>query len=313
MTKLKRIGTFLCAAALMFTISGCSFAKSIKINLKKGDKYAMTITTDYTNTVRAYQETANTTEKLNIKYDMDVTDVDKDKTSTIKMKYDTIKLNKESGESTLDYDSTSDDKYSDASEVYGSFIGKSFTVKISDKGEVLKVEGADEIVDSVLDKVDVDEDDKPAAKKALNKYFGAKAVKAIFVQGMGYYPEKRMHIGDTWDSNYKSSSTISMAVKNTYKLLNDDNNKYAINIDSTLKPSSNNSSVDIDGTSAKMTFSGNLKGNVNVNKDNGFLSDGTLKESIKGNMTMKISESSSKELNMPITIQETIKYNITKR
>jgi hypothetical protein len=314
MIKLKKIGAAICVVATICTISGCDQTKSINMNVKEGDKYIVYVSTNANTSMKVAGQAVNSKQEMDMSYDVDITDVDKNSNITMDYKYDSIKTDTEAMGQTLSYDSkNTNDSSSEQGKIYGGLIGKSFSVKVSNKGKILEIKGVDDILSSVVDKITTDDSQKQKIKDTLSKSFGDDAIKSALQQSMNYYPDKKVNIGDTWENKYNLNIMCPMSIDSKYKLLNADNNQYAVGVNSNLSADTKGQSVDIMGVKAKLKLNGNMTGNINVNKDNGFLSNGTETETVKGTMDMLPNNLIPTEISLPMTVTETITYKTVKK
>ncbi|MDD3223223.1 MAG: DUF6263 family protein [Clostridium sp.] len=300
--------------ATIFAVSGCDQTKGISINVNKGDKYVSDISTNADTSMKLGQQTIDSKQKMDMNYVISITDVDKDNNITMNYKYNSIKVDTEANGQTSSYNSKdTSDSSSEAGQIYGGFIGKSFSVKVNNKGKILEVKGIDSILNSVVDKINTSDGQKDKIKSTLEESFGDNAIKSALQQSMNYYPSKKVNVGDTWDNKYNLNMMFPMSISSKYKLASADNDKYTINVKSNLVADTKDKASDIMGVQAKVKLNGDMTGNINIDKDNGFLNNGTLKETVKGNMDMLPSDEIPTEMNVPITITENVTYKTTKQ
>ncbi len=141
-------------------------------------------------------------------YDMEVLESEKD-VKTIKVTYKKIEMTADMGGQQLEFNS---EKKVDAmdfmqlpSRMFGIIKGKSFTMQVNDKGEIVSVTGFDKILEAVLTEGNLPPQLKPMMEQTFKKEFGDEKVKEMFSQWFSVYPNKAIKIGDSW----KSSTAIA--------------------------------------------------------------------------------------------------------
>lgn len=315
MLKLKKLGAAMCIASAVFTFSGCGQTdKGISINVNKGDKYVSDISVNANTSMKLGEKAIDSEQKMDMSYDINITDVDKNNNITMQYKYKSIKLTTDSNGQASSYNSkNASDNNSEAGEIYSGFIGKSFSVKVNKTGKILEVNGVGSILNSVVDKINTSEGQKQTIKNTLAQSFGDNAIKSTLQQSMNYYPNKSVNVGDTWENKYNLNMMFPIAINSKYKLVSADNDKYTLNVKSSLVADSKGKASNIMGVQAKVKLNGTMNGNVNIDKDNGFISNGTLKETVKGNMDMLPSSEVPTEISLPMTITENVTYKTTKQ
>ncbi|PJI09025.1 MULTISPECIES: DUF6263 family protein [Clostridium] len=314
MTKVKKLIAVACVAATILTISGCDNTKDISMNVKKGDKYVSSLTENESTSMSVNGENVNTKQKLDTSYDVKVTDVDKNNNVTMEYKYADIKIEQESNGQTVSYDTKKLNASSGGeAQIYKDLIGKSFSVKFTNKGKVLSIKGIGEILDSIADKAVTDDSQKQKVKDILSKNFGDDTIKSSLQQSMGFYPKDKINVGDTWENKFKYNIILPVSVSSKYKLSSVQNNQYVIDVNSKLATDSGSKDGEIDGIKAKVKLNGNINGNININKDDCILGDGKLTETLKGTIYVPASDNVPTDLKFPVTMKININYKTIKK
>ncbi|HTF56816.1 MAG TPA: DUF6263 family protein [Planctomycetota bacterium] len=189
----------------------------------------------------------------------EIVDVNADGVGTVKTTYDRIKV-KMAGPMTADYDSDKDKKPADdqmLSRVMSSFLGKSITLQVGRKGEVLKVEGMTKLVESAV--ADLPDEMQPTAtmmKMYINDENTKNQMQALF----GMLPKDPIAKGDTWET--KSNIALGglgkseMKSKCTLKDIREGGKEAVIGIDSKLnfKPEDGGGGMGLELTDSKSKF-----------------------------------------------------------
>jgi hypothetical protein len=190
----------------------------LKFNFQKGKTYNYNMNFDVAQ--KKGEQSRTTTMKWN--YDMQVVD-EKGNIKTIKTTYKRIEMAMDMGTQKMEFSS---EKKVDAydfmqlpSKMFGIIKGKSFTMQVNDKGEVLSVSGFDKIGDAVINESGFPEEMKPMLQQNFKKQFNDDVVKQMFSQTFQIFPNRPVTIGDHWKINstiaaLKQEATTTFTVKN---------------------------------------------------------------------------------------------------
>lgn len=311
--KFKKMMSALSIMAILFVFAGCSSAINLGLNVKKGDKYNVHEVVDQKMTMTANSQEVNTNQVMDMNFAMDVQDVDKDKNVTIAYKYDSIKISTESAGQKMEYDSKKQDSTNPLSSIYGAIVGKGFTVKVSNKGQVLEVKGVDELLNSIVSKIPGNDEQKKTFKSTLAQSFGDDAVKSMINQSMNYYPQNAVKNNDTWESKYSIKAIFPMEINNKLKLLGEKDGLLNVDVQSTINSDTKDKPADFMGFQANMKLKGDSKGTVNINKETGLMEKGNLTETMTGEMELLANKTIPQNIKVPMKMEAKITYETTKK
>jgi hypothetical protein len=173
----------------------------LKFNFQNGNTYNYTMAIDAV--IKKADQKRATLMKWN--YDMQVVEESKN-LKTIKTTYKRIDMAVDMGnDQKMEFSS---EKKVDAmdfmqmpSKMFGIIKGKSFTMQINEKGEVVSVSGFDKIGEAVVTEMNLPEEMKPMIRQNFQKQFNDDAVKQMFSQSFNALPNKYVKVGDTWKTN----------------------------------------------------------------------------------------------------------------
>ena len=207
----------------------------LKFSFQKGRTYNYAMTFDVNQ--RKGDQSSTSTMKWN--YDMQVID-ENSEVKTLKTTYKRIDMTMEMGGQKMEFSS---EKQVDAmdfmqmpSRMFSVIKGKSFTMQVNPKGEVVSVSGFDKIADAVLNEMNLPDQTKPMMRQNFQKQFNDDAVKQMFSQAFEIYPNKFVKVGDTWKSN-SSLAVMKREVSTVYTVKNIRGNRVFINGESKLRSS----------------------------------------------------------------------------
>ncbi|NMM64239.1 hypothetical protein HBE96_16560 [Clostridium sp. P21] len=307
--KAKKIMAVLSVTTALLFLTGCNIMNSWRLNVEKGDKYNFheVVDQDAALIIDELEDHAITVKDMNLT--MEIQDVDKDKNVTIAYKYDSIKVSTGNSEKMREYDSKKPDPSDSLADIYGGVVGKGFTVKVSNKGQVLEIKGANELVSSLIGKVPPANQTNPL-KGAIKQSFGEDAVKSMVNQSMNYNPSNKVKTNDTWESKYSIAALCPMESNNKFKFLGEKDGLLNVDVQSTVAADTKGKQVQFMEFKSDVKLKGNGKGTININKKTGLIEKGDFKENMSGDMEFTLG---SKSKRWPVEISQKITYETTKK
>ncbi len=247
-------------------------AVTLKFNLKEGQKYLYS--SDMKQKTKSMgQEMTN---NMLVDYIYEV------KSSTgenkvLSVTYDRIKLDMNAMGQVMSYDS----KDSSASkgmiaESMKDFKGKNFSVTIAPNGEIVKVDGFENLTNS-------------------GTPINANSIKEMMENVFNIYPDKPVKIGEQWKKTMNlNMQTITMKIDMTYTLKEINGDKALFDVVGKITSELGKDMKEMAGM--KMEMSGTQSGNMEVEISTGMMISGKVQQVIKGKMTM-----AGQEMPMDIT------------
>lgn len=147
-----------------------------------------------------------------------VAEVDENGAATLELKYESIKTeanNPMTGKITFDSTNEEDLKKAEENPAIAPLslvIGRTFTLKMTNKGEVLEVNGFGKLMEDVLKKLK--SEDNPAFKGFVDA-FSDKSMAKLFQQGYAQLPRDAIAVGDSWETalNFPIPSLMMLKIK----------------------------------------------------------------------------------------------------
>ncbi len=296
----KKIGLVIIAIMIVF-VGVNAQSHSLKYKLKKGVDY------------RFYQETKlNITQTLGfleqeMKNDFKgitrFTPVGNEGNNIVlKASFESMLINVESLMFNMFYDSSKplnpEDKMA---MIYSKIVGEEFKMVISPQGEVIRIEGMNQIIDSAVNSVgNIQGSAANRLKTTLAGHFGEEALSGNMAMILSIYPEESKKIGESWKTETALTSTLKADLFNNWTLAGVSNDKW------TLKGiggiSSSGQEAVINGM--KVTF--NLKGNQNadyvLNPNDGWFIRGKQEQKLEGTMVMNGNQQLPQGLEIPMKV-----------
>ncbi|MDR2384016.1 MAG: DUF6263 family protein [Prevotellaceae bacterium] len=170
--------------------------------------------------------------------------------------------------------------------VFKAIIDRPFEVVMDKIGKVKSVKGLESFSEIMLNAFD---DDVPETlRRQVVELFGSQfsdeAIKAQLEQSMGYFPNKPVGIGNSWNVKMQSNVSnfaININVKSTLKSVED--NVVTLNIDGTVT-TPEGYEQEVNGVKTKLALKGVQKGVLKINKDTGWVISSDIMINFDGKM-----------------------------
>lgn len=309
----KKFMVTICVAIVLVAAIGCDKVSASIFTVEKGDKYNVHMA-NFQETVMIFNnQELKTKQVMDMNLSMKIINVDKEKNVTIYYTYESIKNSVDSAGKQMSYDSTQDANNTILSSIYSGLIGKGFTVKLDDSGKVLEIQGLTDILGSIVDAVPGTEEQKQALKNALHQSFSNEALKSMIEQNMKYYPPENVKVGDSWEHQEQLTVMFPMEIHHKWTILNEKNGFLNMDVQSTITVDTQHNPVNIMGIQANMILNGEIVGNVNINKKNKLIQNGTFTQNMSGEMEFAAGKDGLQVIKLPMTITSTINCETTKQ
>jgi hypothetical protein len=120
------------------------------------------------------------------------------------------------------------------SKMFSIIKGKSFTMQVNEKGQIISVSGIDKIGEAVVNEMNLPEEMKPMIKQNFQKQFNDDAVKQMFSQSFEIFPNKYVKIGDHWKTN-ANLTALKQDIATVYTVKSIKGNRVFLNGESKIK------------------------------------------------------------------------------
>ena len=254
--------------------TGSGDAVTLKLNFKPGDKYLYS--TQVNQKINSMGMDMDQNMLMEMVYEA-ASDEGDNKKLTITYEHVMMKNNTPMG--TMEYDSKTPGKGEAAMSFMDSLIGKSFSLTVAPNGDIVKVEGLNDLITSMAGTGD------DATKAEINNQFSDTAIKLMMQNSFDLYPGKAVKVGETWGKKSQMGfSGINVEVENTYTLKSVANGKATVAITSVM----NLPSTDMGGQAGipmKIEMKGKQEGTMDVDVASGQIVSGKTSQTINGKMT----------------------------
>lgn len=228
--------------------------------------------------------------------------------------YTTLKMETKTsmgmGDSSMDSEATDDNMQN---KLVKAMMGKVFYFKMNKLGTIESVEGTENLY-SGFGTLGLDDAALAGAKQSFQQTLGEKSLKASFEMALISYPEKKLKVGDTWQSTGSLAMNFPVKIDNTWNLKSHDVTKATVGADGLLTTTDKDKEVSLpNGMKSKFDLNGRqvLSGSVDVKT--GFPSEIKVLSEIKGNMTLLAGGMIPEDMQVPMEITSESSYKMIKK
>jgi hypothetical protein len=281
MKKLTICIAAIAAVMMMISFESCNSggktasAKTLKFNLEKGKGYDYDMVWDMDQKIMGQDMKMS----FGANFTMNVTD-DDGKVKTISSTYKSFKMYMKMPQAEIDVDTDKPaDEAADATnpmamvgKVFRAIKGKSFVIKVDNEGTVISVEGFEDIVNSMVESISMNEQMQEALRASLKDQFSGQSIKDQFGPVFNIFPNKEVKVGDSWDKSYSTGGKTPAKYTTTYTVKSIDGDNVSMTTKTKIESSGD---ADVSGTQ---------EGNILVDSKTGLMINGEFDQKIKTTM-----------------------------
>ncbi len=306
--------TLLLITTLLFVIS-CgtkSEPQKVQLNLVNGNTYKMAQTSN----MDIHQEVNGQKIDMDMKMvgimSFEVADV-QDDTYTLNTMYDKMTMKIKSPYMSINIDG--DDESEEDNPVYAimkkmlkGMQGKVFTLKMNKQGEILEVDGFEEMITGVITEIadelgDVNEQMLNAANKQMSQAYGKEALKGSFEMLFKVYNDKPVSVNDKWTQSIPLQTGMEGEYDVEYTLKEKTNNEIKIRAEGKLKTADKDAYVQMNGMDAKYLLDGEYTGDYTLDAESGWIKTATLNFEAGGTVEIKANEQIPDGMSIPMNLK----------
>lgn len=289
------------AATMLFASCKGGDAVDLKLNLQPGSKYLYTMETKMTMEQSAMGQTMKTNNDMIMESTYDVTGTEGGN-KRLTVTYDRIAMSMKSGMGNMSYDSKNPSAGDSMLSMMSNMLNRPFSMTVSDKGEIIKVEGLSGIINGMGDTTTPE---GAMMHKQMSSTFNDTAIRSMMQQSLNIFPDKPVSPGDTWKKSYNMSmSMLNMKIENEFRLTSVSNG--IAHLDVSSKITGGGGIADEQAKNMQINLNGDQKGTMDVEVSSGLVTDSKLKQNIKGDI-------SAMGMKIPLTMVQDIHLTAKKK
>ncbi len=288
----------------------------LKLNLTAGQKFGSK-TTVYQKTSQTVMEQAiATTQDITIEIVSEVLAVDAENIATVKTTYKSFnaKGSVSSPGGSFEYDSANPDESAEnpqavmMSQMFKNMSGAEFVVKLSNKGEIVAIEGFDKMLEKMFSAME-DPELAKAMGDMMKNFMSEDKLKEMNSGMFAAFPDGAVSIGDMWDDIISlGGADMPIDVDTTYMLKERKDGTAVLGVTSKMDMGNEDSKlIEIEGMKMNMQLTGTQNGTMKLDEATGWVIGGETTMSFSGSVKLLPNEHMPEGMTIPMTIEGTTK------
>ncbi len=284
----------------------------LQLRLKQGESYNLRMTTDQKITQTIMGREQQILQSIGIGYSFDVREVDSLGIARVDVVYHGVVFKQDAGGmGKFEYDSSDPPaEIPPMARGYAALVGQSFAMRISPDGHVFDVEGGDEMIADMLERIDLPEGRmKTALEDKLRDQFGNEGVEEMMDNMMAIYPDKPVGINDSWTSEVVETHGFPMILNNTWTLKERRDGIAVVEVSSEAEPNLDVDPIEMGPLKMRYELKGEQSGMLELNEATGWVTAAELNQKYSGDLVMDSGPmmENGEGMSIPISIEITIR------
>lgn len=293
----------------LLTCSSLAFGEDEKIDLhlklSAGQIIVQRIETAYAIIQEFPGKNYEVSESIRYEIVQEVLNVDKDGIANVRCTCRSVLFKRQNPHETIEYNSS--DRLKQAPPEATGFVvlvGTPLDIRLSSKGEVLEVKGADELLGKMLQQYAATEG---PARESIKRVFSRGNIKEMLDQTAGIYPKTPVGVGDIWAETDVFHRYFPITVNSYFKLLERSNGKAVITIKATIKSDPHDEPVKAGPMLLRYDLSGQLTGNVQIVESTGLTVHAEMSQQFSGTVLADGVPGANPHMSWPISIESSVR------
>ncbi len=188
--------------------------------------------------------------------------------------------------------------------LFAQLIDQPFMISMSSRGEIVEVNGLEKLFQSMIDSLNLPEQQKQQVRSQMQQSFGNEAFINNFQLGWIIFPEQAVSQGNSWEFTTTMTSTgVAIKVNTTHTYLGMQDGKWHIRSTSTLSKADNQEWSNFNGLKAKITVNGTQQGDILLEIASGWVQQATVDQQLEMTFTIPPNDQLPNGLTIPMTMK----------
>jgi len=291
MKNFTKKNVFLLSMATIFIVIACTKIPEkteLKLDLKKGETYTLRSITNSKLTLQIQGEHQIITQNSEVDFKFKVKKIEPDGNAYILVRFNKFIFNQHGDTKTIEYNSTK--KTGDIQvETLGfnALAEKTFEISLSPVGEVKIIKGVYDIINDTIEQINIQEETlKENIKSNLMNQYGNEALKEMLENILRFRPDISVAVKDSWNKKSMTLRGTPMNIDSNFTLKENTKDIATITVASTIKSIDKKESGQ-NNENMNYSFSGEQTGEIQINKDTGWIILSTINRNYKGYLIVK--------------------------
>jgi hypothetical protein len=297
------------AAVVPMALCNTGAAVTLQLKLAQGKTYYQRTVIDQhmVQTVMNMQQVLDQSLGTGVK--MDVLDVDGQGNMRIRRTYDWSMTKRTGPMGNLDYDSAKQTTPPPGAEPFAALLGQSYVVRISPKGEVLEINGVEEMQAAVRKKLPAGAQGDPAMS-VLSQFLDKNSLKQMIEGELDVYPGKPVEVGESWNKKRVVTPMFELTIDSKWTLQKLENGVAIIATTSTSR-SDANKPVETGGMKMRFDLAGTQGGTIRMQEATGLILLGQAQQQLKGEIKLGDSDQGPPTMAIPVVFDTKVRMEMS--
>ncbi len=309
---MKRFSLFpwLALLALSLALTGCGPREIVlQFAPQAGEVYQVDSVMEQDMTQSFGGQEMTISQRFEYGYTWAIREVSAEGNITVEVTYNHIATEQSFGDQAIAYDSAVDEAPPPELAGMDLMLGQSFTMVLSPRGQVLEINGLDEMYQAIVEASTLPEEQKAAFAQALEDSYGATALQEQFSSMLVPYDGQPLTEGHSWTIEQQLNGLVPVAIHTVYTVQGWDEETAQIAIASTLQ-SDPDKVTSLGGYQVSYDMTGTQEGVFSVSLTDGVTREASLNQHLEGSMTISQGEAA---LPVPLVMDTVMTYRMTKK
>jgi hypothetical protein len=303
------IGALIVTAVGLVSFVLCSTgagAVQLQLKLAKGKTYYLKSTFDQriTQTVMGQQQVIEQSMGTGMKWD--VLEVDNRGNMRIRQTFIWSALKQTNPVGSLEYDSAKQATPPAGAEPVAALLGQSFVITVTPQGNVLDVNGIEEMRAAVLKKLPAGGDESLATSPAA-MFLDKNSVKEMTTANLAIYPDKPVEPGQSWSKKQTLALGFGIITDSKWTLQKSEGGVAVIATAASLRSDPASPPMEMGGMKMKFDLAGTQEGALRVDEATGLILSEQTRQQLKGNINAGIQADGTPMMVIPSVFDTTSK------
>ncbi len=258
----------------------------LALNLAEGGVYRASSITEQTVSQEILGEAQIIDQTIGLDYAYTVDSVDADGNLTVGVTYEAARFEQEGATGSVIYDSETSADVPAEAVGYAALVGSGFEIELAPNGQVLAIDGVDELMSSMLDDLDLPPGpESDVLRDTLESTFGEEALVAGLEQSLNFYPDGPVAVGDSWDAEQSLNVGFAFVANTTWTLVDRRDGLATIEVVSTIESDPDAEPLDLGVIQVEMSLAGEQSGELVIDEATGWVVQSRLVQELSGQMS----------------------------
>ncbi len=281
----------ICLLAVIVTSASGADKVTLALHLKTGQILKLATTTESNVTQTILGQEMNAGSKTGMVYTFEVQQVGDDGIATCKVTYSAVQLTMSMPGMSIDFDSAKPSATpSPMVKPFAALVGQSFTLRVSQAGQVTEVKGHEAIYEKIVKDLPVpDESMRQAMEDLLKDQFSDESIRETLEEAIGSsFPPGPVDINESWTTRKTVTRPYPMSLESTYILKDRKAGVAVIDVVSKIGPNAAGKPMQFGPvTTTTNILSGERKGQVEIDEASGWTVGARYSQQISGTINVE--------------------------